>query len=434
MDLPVFETDRSKIAAAVGNAAWTAQGVLLVDAGGCIRYASSSLAPLLARDPDGLIGTGIDALLPDLCFLDRIDAGAIERQALRATTMPDRVAVLVTIQPLPQLPGLHALELQVAGQRLGVPPSLHPLARSMDQSADAVIVTDREGVIQHVNAAFEAMTGYARVEVIGRTPALLGSGHQSREFYCALWASLKNGREFRGIFVNRRKSGETFHEEKTIRPLVDEHGRITHFMSTGRNVSGRVRLMERLARAATHDPLTDLPNRGLFYDRLDQAVRHTARTGNPFAVLVVDIDRFKAINDVFGHVAGDAVIRAVGERLQRCVRAADTVARIGGDEFGVLLLDQADAAVAARVLDEIVHAFAAPIDVEGRPIAVSVSVGACVAPAGGADAHTLVRWADRAMYGAKRAGGSGYRLSAKAPEAAAYGYECALPAAWEARL
>lgn len=428
----VREPERGTMPPAAGDCAWSVQGVLLVDTAGRICFASASLAPLLARATGELVGMDIDALLPDLCFRDRIGAAADEAApaTLRATVMPDRIAVSVALGRIPQTPALYALELQAVGRRLGDPVALHPLARSMDRSADAVVVTDSNGVIQHVNPAFESLTGYARVEAIGRTPSLLSSGHQSREFYRALWDALKKGREFRGVFINRRKNGETFHEEKTIRPLVDEHGRITHYMAIGRDVSGRVRLMERLAHAATHDSLTDLPNRGVFYDRLDQAVRHTARTGSPFAVLVVDIDRFKTINDVFGHVAGDAVIREVAQRLARCVRDADTVARIGGDEFGVLLLDQTDAVVAARVLDQIVHAFAVPIGVEGSAIAVSVSIGASVCPGSGGDAHTLVRWADRAMYGVKRSGGNGYRLSAEERDAAAYGYECALPAAW----
>ena len=175
-----------------------------------------------------------------------------------------------------------------------------------------------------------------------------------------MWGALRSGVEFRGVLINRKKSGELFHEEKVIRPFFGSDGRVTHFVSIGRDVTDRIREMEDLTRAATHDSLTDLPNRRLFFDRLGQALRQAARRGTGLAVAVVDIDRFKAINDLHGHLAGDAVLQGVASRLQRCVREEDTVARLGGDEFGLILLDATDPAVVAALLEKILRSIAVP--------------------------------------------------------------------------
>ena len=175
-------------------------------------------------------------------------------------------------------------------------------------------------------------------------------------------------------------------------------------------MTDRVREMESLTRAATHDSLTDLPNRRLFFDRLGQALRQAARRGTGLAVAVVDVDRFKAINDLHGHLAGDAVLQGVASRLQQCVREEDTVARLGGDEFGLILLDAADPAVVAPLLEKILRSIAVPLPVDDYAIAMSVSIGASLSRADEGDGRELMQRADEAMYRAKRAGGNCYRL------------------------
>ncbi len=420
----------------------TQRAVLLADAGGRILFCSALQSPLWTQltvdrmfvGPDGhvvfcrdqqppltdrlaeeLVGVDVEALLPGLgfrrCVRECSDGDRREHTACAETNVGDvHVAATIRRLPSPMLP-LFAVDVSLRRARGGRNGGLPALALALECSADALLLTDIDGVIQHVNPAFESMTGYARVETIGRTPAvLLNSGHQSRDFYRALWDALRGGNEFRGTFVNRRRDGEIFHEEETIRPLFDTQGSITHFMSVGRDVSGRVRLIERLTHAATHDALTDLPNRALFHDRLAQALRHAERGGESFAVVIVDIDRFKAINDAYGHAAGDAIIRAVAARLQASVRAADTVARLGGDEFGLLLLDQHGAAGTERALAKIVHAFASPLTIGAHRFALTVSIGAALSPAGAPDLQALFERADRAMYAVKRAGGSGCRI------------------------
>jgi diguanylate cyclase (GGDEF)-like protein/PAS domain S-box-containing protein len=284
--------------------------------------------------------------------------------------------------------------------------SLRNLARVTEESPDAVMITDAAGAIEYANAAFERMTGYARDEVLGRTPAVLKSGVQDAAFYRGLWATISAGRVFRGVLVNRRKSGGTYHEEMTIRPFMDRKGRIMHFICTGRDVSRRVHEVERLTYAATHDSLTGLPSRNLFLDRLGQALRNAKRREEGFAVAVLDLDRFKEINDRFGHLAGDALLRAVALRLQQCVRESDTVARLSGDEFALILAGAGERAVVARILDKVLSAISAPVRFERHALHVGLSIGACIYPKDGKSGEELYKRADAAMYAAKRAGGN----------------------------
>jgi len=277
----------------------------------------------------------------------------------------------------------------------------------VEQCPDAVLVADPDGRIVYVNPAFERMTGYACDELAGRTPAALKSGLHEADFYRRLWSTLLAGQEFRALFANRRKNGEPYYEDKIIRPLFDAAGRITHFLSFGRDATERAREFEKLSHAATHDSLTDLPNRSLFLDRLGQAVRHASRREEAVTLVIFDIDRFRDANNRHGHLAGDAVLQAVAGRIKACVREADTVARIGGDEFAIILVDTAERD-AARVLAKVVAANAQPVRYEQTEIHATVSVGASGYPRDAKDEEVLRKQADAAMYVAKAAGGNRY--------------------------
>lgn len=284
-------------------------------------------------------------------------------------------------------------------------------AQLVEQWPDAVLLTDAKGVIEYVNPAFERLTGYRAREVLGRTPAIVKSGKHDARFYRRLWSRLRSGQAFRGVFLNRRKNGELFHEEEIIRPLRDAQGRITHFLCAGRDVSSLMHELGRLEHLATHDALTSLPNRNLYADRLAQALRSADRRGEALIVAMFDLDDFKRINTQHGHLAGDAVLKAVARRTRRCMRAIDTVARVGGDEFALVLPMNGASRAAATVLEKVRAANAAAVRYGGLRIPMSISIGASLYPRDGRSAAALHKRADAAMYLAKRAGGNRYRLA-----------------------
>jgi diguanylate cyclase (GGDEF)-like protein/PAS domain S-box-containing protein len=287
---------------------------------------------------------------------------------------------------------------------------MRKLSGAIAQTADIVMITDREGHIEYVNEAFEQITGYTRTEALGRKPNLLKSGLQDDGFYRRLWQTLLAGETFRDVFVNRRKNGELFYEEKTITPLKDDSGAITHFIATGKDITERVRVQERLTHLAYHDALTDLPNRVLFMERLAQALARARWHGRVVAVLFLDLDRFKYINDTMGHEAGDRFLQVMAQRLQGCLRDGDTMARLGGDEFAILLEDIAKAEDVAPLAEKILQAFALPFMFWGREYCLTVSIGISLYPSDAADAATLLRNADIAMYRAKELGRNGYQF------------------------
>ena len=299
----------------------------------------------------------------------------------------------------------------------------HEFGLMMDRSSDAAILTALDGRILHVNQAFEQMTGYMRAEAVGRTPALLKSGRQLPEFYESLWKTLRAGRQFTGVIVNRRKTGELFHEEKSIWPLINPQGGVTHYVSTGRDVSRRVAGVEHLFHAATHDGLTDLPNRVLFTDRLEQALRHAKRSGEGLLVALLDVDRLKTVNDSLGHQMGDELLRGIAVRLRASVRAEDTVARLGGDEFAMVLPGVISAEGAERILAMIFESFTSPIAVNHLLLQRSVILGACLWAGAPWEQESLLAEADQALYRVKRGGGNGFLVKVAPRESQVESFE-----------
>lgn len=262
------------------------------------------------------------------------------------------------------------------------------------------------------------MTGYRRDESIGKSAGIVKSGLHGESFYAGLWDALRAGKEFRALFVNKRKSGEIFHEEKTIRPFVDAYGVPTHYISTGRDVSERVQMLLTLEHQAYYDSLTGLPNRQLFMDRLGQAITHAARHGRNFTLLCVDLDEFKAVNDTFGHAVGDDLLRTAAARMKQCLREEDTVARLGGDEFFLILANMVRRQDIEMVTGKILSAFSRGIGYGNQVIRIRASMGACGYPFDGESEAELMHTADMAMYLRKRAGGNGcsYYISEQTQE------------------
>ena len=281
---------------------------------------------------------------------------------------------------------------------------LEMLAQAAHQTDDAVMITCAGGLIEYVNPAFERGTGYRADEVLGRSPGILKSGRHSAKFYAALWDTINGGHVFRAVFTNRRKNGELYFEEKTISPIRDERQRISHFVATSKDVSERIRAHDQLEYLANMDALTDLPNRRLFMDRLTQAMQRATRLDRQLAVLFIDLDRFKVINDTLGHRVGDQLLTEVARRLCACVRTSDTVARLGGDEFTILLEDVASRKAVGQIADTILATLRQGIRIDDRQFFISASVGITLFPDDAQSIDELLSRADLSMYQAKSAG------------------------------
>jgi len=297
---------------------------------------------------------------------------------------------------------------------------MHKLSTALQQTADAVVITDSEGIIEYANAAFESLTGYGYEEVIGHKPDFLGSGSHNNHFYSELWSTIKSGNVFNDVLINRRKDGVLFYEEKTITPLKNLQGEITHFISTGRDITERIEAQERLRYMAHHDALTQLPNRSMMMDRLKQAIARARRDNTRVAIMFIDLDHFKMINDTLGHDVGDRTIKEVARLLLTSLRASDTVVRFGGDEFVIMLeeIHQQDEVV--RLVRKVLAALSAPIHMQGQELFMSASIGVTLCPDDGEDVNTLLKHADIAMYRAKERGRNCYEFYCSEMGARAY--------------
>jgi diguanylate cyclase (GGDEF)-like protein/PAS domain S-box-containing protein len=275
---------------------------------------------------------------------------------------------------------------------------------------EAVVVTDPDNNIIAVNPAFTAVTGYPAEEVIGKNPRLLSSGTHPPEFYREFWGTLISTGSWQGEIWNRRKNGELYVEWLSVNRVLDNMGRLTHHVAAFSDISKRKAVEEKVHHLAHYDPLTDLPNRALFSDRLQQALIAARRDKTHMALMYLDLDQFKPVNDTFGHAVGDLLLKEAAQRMQGCMRESDTVARVGGDEFIVLLPTVEAERDAAAVAEKIRHALNRPFALVGHSLHVSSSIGIAVYPEHGSDEKSLVKNADTAMYYAKESGGDNVRL------------------------
>lgn len=287
---------------------------------------------------------------------------------------------------------------------------MRKLSGAVEQIAESVMITDKNGNIEYVNPAFMRMTGYSRHEVLGMSFRFMKSGKQSDTVYERLWKSILSGQVFTDVIINRKKNGEIFYEEKTITPQTDQDGNIIHFISTSRDVTERIEAQERLHFMAHHDALTGLPNRVLLQDRLQQALARSPWHDRNLAIMFMDIDRFKVINDTLGHDVGDKLLCVIANRLNKCIREGDTVARLGGDEFAVVLNDVASKKDISPIANKILSEIKKPIDINQHELFVTTSIGISLFPDDGHDGQELLKNADMAMYRAKEQGKNNFQL------------------------
>lgn len=287
--------------------------------------------------------------------------------------------------------------------------ALRLAARVFESSGEAILITDAESKVVAVNHAFVEMSGFRSEDVMGQNPHILASGRHDAAFYRAMWDDINEHGYWQGEIWDKHKSGRVFPKWMSITAVRDDKGEVTNYISIARDTTEQTEAEQNIHFLAYYDVLTGLPNRTLLRDRLGQMIAVSHRDKHQFALLFMDLDRFKYINDSMGHSVGDRLLQAVSLRIRQHVRDEDTVARLGGDEFVVLLRDTGVSG-AAVVANKLLETLATPYDLEGHIISTRGSIGICIFPDHAQDADTLIKNADMAMYSAKEAGRNTYQF------------------------
>lgn len=281
---------------------------------------------------------------------------------------------------------------------------LKQAASIFENTIEGIIITDADANILSVNPAFTRITGYVEDEVRGKNPNILSSGRQDKAFFRLLWESLQSSGYWQGELWNRRKSGETYAEWLTISVILDADGKVKNYIAVFADITSSKIAHDEFEFLAHHDPLTKLPNRLLFNARLTHSLSRIKRTGDNVAVLMIDLDGFKLINDEFGHQAGDRVLEVIAERLIANTRSEDTVSRLGGDEFVVVLEDIMEISGATDIAHKLIQEISQPIMMDKNIMTVTASVGIALSSMIGDNSKVLISSADDALYQAKSAG------------------------------
>ena len=350
-------------------------------------------------------------------WLGWVMAGRIARPITRISQAAEHIAAGELLYDVPAKQGddevahlstaIHNMVQELTreiAQRRKAEEGLRLSAKVFENNSEAIMITDADHNIVSVNRAFSEITGYAEAEVIGKNPRLLASGRQTKEFYQTFYESLDSKDQWRGEIWNKRKDGEVFPEWVTVSALRDEQGLITHFIAIYLDITERKKEEERIQYLANYDVLTGLPNRYLLNDRLEQTITAAQRHQTQMAVLFIDLDHFKNINDSLGHDVGDELLRMVSQRLRSCLRRSDTIARQGGDEFVALLEDLHSEDEVTFIAEKMIASLLEQFTVGNYKLSITPSIGVSVYPDDGDTAVQLLRNADLAMYRAKNTG------------------------------
>lgn len=291
----------------------------------------------------------------------------------------------------------------------------HVAAAVFQTSAEPMLITDAQSRVERCNPAFEILLGYSEEELIGQNPRIFASAHHDVSFFQELWEELHSTGHWRGTVWNRHKDGSLLAQQVTISAIHDDCGQVSHYVAVYTDVTEQVLREEEVRHQAYHDTLTGLPNRNLLMDRIAHASKAAKRDDKSFAVLFLDLDGFKPINDRYGHRAGDLLLKEIARRLIDRCRGSDTVARYGGDEFIVLLRDTDDVEIVGAVAQSLIDQISTPVNLGGVNHHVQASVGIALYPQHADGVGALLKRADQAMYQAKKAGKACYRFYQEPP-------------------
>lgn len=295
-------------------------------------------------------------------------------------------------------------------ERKSAQESLTLANRIIEETSEGIIITDTDGQVTYVNEAFCSQSGYSRDELMGNNPRILKSDKHGPRFFKQMWDTIIEKGHWHGEVWDKKKDGTDFPKLLSISAITNKSGDVTHYVGFSTDISDIKRTEARLKQMAHYDPLTGLANRTLFRDRLIQALVQAKRANKNVALILLDLDRFKDINDMMGHPVGDALLEKVSERLRACVRESDTVGRLGGDEFTVLAPNLHDTKEVNRIADRILESISEPCIISGREIFVSTSMGIALFPDDGAGPDRLLQNADTALYRAKERGRNNYQF------------------------
>lgn len=329
-------------------------------------------------------------------------------------TRPDGKTIWLSTSKVP----LHNAENKIIGmlglhqnitERKSIEDSLFKLSFAIEQSPVSIIITDLDARIEYVNSTFSNVSGYSLNEVAGENPRILKSGKTDRASYLDMWANLTRGEAWHGELINRRKNGEEYIESVTISPVRQVDGRITNYVAIKQDITEKKEVEARVERLAHFDQLTGLPNRQLLIDRFQYIHSLAQRSNTPFALLFVNLDRFKDINDALGHSIGDQLLMEIASRIKSVLRVEDTISRLGGDEF-LLILPSTDADNAAHVASKLITAVSQPCLIEFHELISTSSIGVAISPNDGEDFETLSKNANVAMTRVKQEGRNSFRF------------------------
>jgi diguanylate cyclase (GGDEF)-like protein/PAS domain S-box-containing protein len=298
-------------------------------------------------------------------------------------------------------------------ERIHAEQQLKLFAKVFEHALEGISITDAQGNIVAVNQAFADITGFSKEEVIGRNPRILKSDRHKDEFYQNMWQSLTENGHWSGEIWNRRKNGEAYPEILSISSIRNQQGEVSHYVAVFHDITEMKTKEEQIKYHAYHDALTGLPNRYLAKDRLTVSLANARRKGTWVAVLFMDLDNFKRINDSLGHATGDMLLQEVGRRLLALIREEDTVARLGGDEFQIIAIDISSAEQVMDLAGRLIRGFSEPFQIENHDLFVTISIGAAIFPQDGTTSGILLKNADTAMYQAKQQGKDTFALFTK---------------------